>query len=204
MNFYFKPFLSMGLAIVLAGSCSGLLATEIYVYKDKDGQIHLTDKPKHDGFRLVTGRDWKHRPMSRIDTASFPENRKRYMPLIGKAARRYRVNEALLNAVVTAESAYDPSALSKAGAVGLMQLMPATAKRYGTYDRYNPESNVYAGTKYLRDLLKQFGDTKLALAAYNAGENAVIKYGNKIPPYKETQNYVRKVLHYYEKYKSEI
>jgi soluble lytic murein transglycosylase-like protein len=179
-------------------------ATDIYVYKDKDGHVHLTDKPKHDGFQLVTSRDWKHKPMVSLDTASFPENRKKFKDLIGKAARRYRVNEALLDAVVTAESAYDPRAVSKAGAVGLMQLMPGTAKRYGTSDRYNPEANVYAGTRYLRDLLKQFQDTKLALAAYNAGENNVIKYGYKIPPFKETQHYVRKVLHYYEKYQETL
>lgn len=192
--------------IVLALSICGLSgvsqATEIFVYKDKDGHVHLTDKPRHDGFRKVTDRNWMHKPMTSLDTASFPENKKRFMPLIGKAARRYRVNEALLNAVVTAESAYDPRALSKAGAVGLMQLMPGTAKRYGTTDRYNPEANVYAGTRYLRDLLKQFNDTELALAAYNAGENNVIKYGYKIPPFKETQRYVRKVMHYYEKYQS--
>jgi soluble lytic murein transglycosylase-like protein len=190
------------LALLLTSISHSTQATEIYVYKDKDGHVHLTDKPKHDGFRLVTDRHWKHKPMTSLDTASFPENKKRFMPLIGKAARRYRVNEALLNAVVTAESAYDPKALSKAGAVGLMQLMPGTAKRYGTTDRYNPEANVYAGTRYLRDLLKQFEKTELALAAYNAGENNVIKYGYKIPPFKETQKYVRKVMHYYEKYQS--
>ena len=179
-------------------------ATDIYVYKDTDGHVHLTDNPNPEGFQLVTSRDWKHTPMVSLDTASFPENRKKFKDLIGKAARRYRVNEALLDAVVTAESAYDPRAVSKAGAVGLMQLMPGTAKRYGTSDRYNPEANVYAGTRYLRDLLKQFQDTKLALAAYNAGENNVIKYGYKIPPFKETQHYVRKVLHYYEKYQETL
>jgi len=204
MNFYRHIFLTCFLILVLTSGSSGVLATEIFVYKDKDGQIHLTDKPPHDGFKRVTDRNWKHKPMASLDTASFPENRKRFMPLIGKAARRYRVNEALLDAVVTAESAYDPKAVSKAGAVGLMQLMPGTAKRYGTTDRYNPEANVYAGTRYLRDLLKQFKNTRLALAAYNAGENNVIKYGHKIPPFKETQKYVRKVMHYYEKYQSTL
>ena len=204
MNFNISTPLISILMLATASISSGAWATEIYVYKDKDGQVHLTDKPPHDGFKLVTGRDWKHKPMASLDTASFSENRKRFMPLIGKAARRYRVNEALLDAVVTAESAYDPKAVSKAGAVGLMQLMPGTAKRYGTTDRYNPEANVYAGTRYLRDLLKQFQDTRLAVAAYNAGENNVIKYGHKIPPFKETQKYVRKVMHYYEKYQSTL
>ena len=204
MNIYSQSLLGFALTGALLAASGHTLATEIYIYKDKDGHVHLTDKPKHDGFQKVTGRDWKHKPMRSLDTANFSKNRERFMDLIGKAARRYRVNEALLDAVVTAESAYDPRAVSKAGAVGLMQLMPGTAKRYGASDRYNPEANVYAGTRYLRDLLKQFGDTKLALAAYNAGENNVIKYGNKIPPFKETQHYVRKVLHYYEKYQSTL
>lgn len=190
--------------MLLTALCSDVWATEIFVYKDKDGNVYLTDKPKHKGFRSVTSRDWMHKPMTSLDTANFSKNRKHFMPLIGKAARRYRVNEALLDALVTAESAYDPKALSKAGAVGLMQLMPGTAKRYGTTDRYNPEANVYAGTRYLRDLLVQFKNTQLALAAYNAGENNVIKYGYKIPPFKETQRYVKKVMRYYEKYKATL
>ncbi len=179
-------------------------STEIYVYKDKDGHVHLTDKPKHDGFRKVTSRGWKHKPMQSLDTKNFAKNKKKFASLLGKAARRYRIDEALLNAVVTAESAYDPKAVSKAGAVGLMQLMPGTAKRYGTTDRYNPEANVFAGTRYLRDLLLQFNDTKLALAAYNAGENNVIRYGHKIPPFKETQKYVKKVMHYWDKYRAAL
>ncbi len=112
--------------------------------------------------------------------------------------------DSLVHAVVTAESAYDPHALSSAGALGLMQLMPATAKRFGVSDRKNPRANVYAGTRYLKQLLGMFdNDVRLALAAYNAGENAVIKYDNQIPPYPETQNYVRKVLKYYRQYREQ-
>ncbi len=106
----------------------------------------------------------------------------------------------LIHAVVRVESAYDPYAVSRAGAVGLMQLMPATAKRYGVRDSRNPHQNVRAGVLHLRNLLLQFNDVVLALAAYNAGENAVIQYGYKVPPYPETQNYVRKVLAFYRKY----
>ena len=204
MNLYLSNRLKTVLALAALLSLSPAWATEIYVYKDKNGHVHLTDKPPHKGFQKITSREWMHKPMASLDTASFAENRKKYKQLIGKAARRYRVSEALLDAVVTAESAYDPRAVSRAGAVGLMQLMPGTADRYGASDRYNPESNVYAGTRYLRDLLKQFGDTKLALAAYNAGENNVIKYGYKIPPFKETQHYVRKVLHYFDKYQETL
>jgi soluble lytic murein transglycosylase-like protein len=107
--------------------------------------------------------------------------------------------------VITAESAYDPEAISRTGAIGLMQLMPGTARRYGVANRRNPEDNISGGARYLVDLLKMFNNNlQLALAAYNAGENAVKEYGNKIPPYKETQNYVRKVLEYYNQYKKQI
>ena len=179
------------------------LATEIYLHKDRDGHVHLTDRPPHHGFRKIAGRDWMHKPMQSLDTKNFHRNKARFAWLIDSAARRYQLDKNLLNAVVTAESAYDPKAVSKAGAVGLMQLMPATAKRYGTTDRYNPKANVYAGSRYLRDLLLQFQDTRLALAAYNAGENNVIKYNYKIPPFQETQKYVKKVMFYWKKYRTQ-
>jgi soluble lytic murein transglycosylase-like protein len=199
-----KKLKAINLAVLVAASLTAQLAYagEVYMYRDKNGHVTLTDRPPHDGFRLITSRDWLHKAMSSIDTKNFKKNRAHFSDLIGKAARRYRIDEALLDAVVTAESAYDPRAVSKAGAVGLMQLMPGTASRYGVHDRYNPEANVFAGTKYLRDLMEQFEDMQLALAAYNAGENNVIRYGYSIPPFKETQKYVKKVLHYYKKYRA--
>ena len=100
-----------------------------------------------------------------------------------------------------AESAYDPHAVSKAGAVGLMQLMPGTARRYGVTDRRDPRENLTGGVRYLRDLLIQFNDVVLALAAYNAGEFAVIEHGRRVPPYPETRAYVRKVLTFYREYR---
>jgi soluble lytic murein transglycosylase-like protein len=103
----------------------------------------------------------------------------------------------LIHAVIEAESAYDPNAVSSAGAVGLMQLMPATARRFGVSDRTDPEQNIDAGANYLRKLLSMFdNDVKLAIASYNAGEGAVMKYGRTIPPYRETQQYVVRVLKY--------
>lgn len=204
-----KPHKAILLSAILttplpAAAEESYLHKEIYVYKDKQGNTQLTDRPTHDGFRRVINHRWMHEPMQSIDTHNFSRNKKRFSPLLGKAARRYRVDEALLHAVVTAESAYDPRAVSKAGAVGLMQLMPGTARRYGTTDRYNPEQNVYAGTRYLRDLLLQFNNTELALAAYNAGEHNVIRYGHKIPPFRETRKYVRKVMRYWKKYRAAL
>lgn len=125
-------------------------------------------------------------------------NKAKYTHLIADAATRYGVEERLLHAVIQTESAYNPSAVSRAGAVGLMQLMPGTAARYGVFNRTDPVQNVEAGSRYLRDLLSMFNyNLGLAVAAYNAGENAVIRYNNSIPPYRETQNYVRQVLSLY-------
>jgi soluble lytic murein transglycosylase-like protein len=103
----------------------------------------------------------------------------------------------LLHAVIRAESAYQPNALSHAGACGLMQLMPATAARFRVRNIWDPAENIEGGATYLRFLMDLFdNDLRLALAGYNAGENAVKRYGNQIPPYPETQNYVRKVLQF--------
>jgi soluble lytic murein transglycosylase-like protein len=124
-----------------------------------------------------------------------------YDRMVNKVARTYGVESALLHAVISVESRYSPKAVSKAGALGLMQLMPKTAKRYGVTDPLDPLQNIRGGARYLRYLLKKYNnDTNLALAAYNAGEESVAKYGNQIPPYPETTNYVPRVMGYYQKY----
>lgn len=174
-------------------------AADIYKYVDKHGRVHLTDRPDHGGYKLLirTWKGWEERKGFR-DSA---RNRKLYSPAIAEVAQRYRLPTALLHAVITAESSYNPEAISRAGAVGLMQLMPGTAERYGVRNRKDPHDNMDGGARYLRDLLGMFDNNlALALAAYNAGENAVIRYGNKIPPYQETQQYVVKVLNYYRDY----
>jgi len=118
------------------------------------------------------------------------------------AARETRVDPALIHAVISVESGYNPSARSSAGAVGLMQLMPETARRYGVKNRMDPAQNIKGGARYLRDLQIMFDDNlQLVLAAYNAGEQAVLKYGNRIPPYRETAAYVPRVLQFYRKYR---
>ncbi len=133
---------------------------------------------------------------SALGNFSVPNgNKSRFSDMIANAAYRNRVDEKLVHAVIQTESAYNAGAVSRAGAVGLMQLMPGTARRYGVTDRNDPVQNVDAGTRYLKDLLNMFNyDLDLAVAAYNAGENAVIRYNNSIPPYPETRNYVRQVL----------
>lgn len=179
---------------------------DIYKYVDKHGRVLLTDKPTNDKYKRLV-RTWKGwvEQTSRIATEDFYRNRTRFAPTINRYADLHQLPQALLHAVITAESAYDPEAISRTGAIGLMQLMPGTARRYGVANRRNPEDNISGGTRYLVDLLKMFNNNlQLALAAYNAGENAVKENGNKIPPYKETQNYVRKVLEYYNQYKKKI
>lgn len=187
--------------VALAPLCLCFVApyagADIYKFVDAQGRVHFADRKLGPGYRMVSGG-----PKTRgvADVESYTENRRRFEPLVRKAAHRYRLDSALIHAVITAESSYDPEAISHKGAVGLMQLMPETARRYGVRNRRNPVENVYGGARYLRDLLFRFNDLTLALAAYNAGENAVAKYGNRVPPYRETRDYVRKVLEYYRQY----
>lgn len=199
-----KKGISFFLICAAIGVLPLLAGADIYKYVDKHGRVHLTDRPQHDGYRRLV-KTWKGWREARIDYRGASENRRRYTPAIAHAAKVHRLPPALLHAVITAESAYDPNAVSTAGAVGLMQLMPGTAKRYGVRNRRDPNSNVAGGTQYLRDLLNLFdNNVVLALAAYNAGENAVINYGRRIPPYPETQTYVRRVLKYYNDYKKKM
>ncbi len=171
----------------------------IYKFVDADGVVHLTDNPPNSRYRLIYSGASSFLPHSDYVSMEKGPKAEQIQPYIQRAALLTGVNEALLHAVIKAESAYNPGAVSPKGAVGLMQLMPGTAKRYGVSDRYDPEGNVEGGARYLRDLLDMFNDNmELAVAAYNAGENAVIKYGNQIPPYQETQYYVNRVLSLYQ------
>ncbi len=130
-----------------------------------------------------------------------PAQRKQFAPLVAAVAREHKLSPALLHAVITVESGYNPKARSSKGAAGLMQLMPETAKRYSVNDIWDPRQNVDGGARYLRDLLALFNNNLgLALAAYNAGEAAVTQNGNRIPPYPETRNYVPRVLQHYHLY----
>lgn len=172
---------------------------DIYKYVDARGRVYYADKPKHAGYRLII-RTTRHRTAEARafrPGATLSKRRARYAELIARTAQKYQLDPQLLHAVIRAESAYNPRAVSPKGAVGLMQLLPETARRYGIADLHDPKANLEAGARYLKDLLKQFGDVKLAVAAYNAGEAAVQKYGNRVPPYRETRRYVARVLKFY-------
>jgi soluble lytic murein transglycosylase-like protein len=131
-----------------------------------------------------------------------PERYTRYDEPIRQAAALYQIPEELVRAVIKVESDYDPRALSRANAHGLMQLIPETAERMMVSDIFDPRQNIFGGVRYLRVLANLFnGDLELTVAAYNAGENAVIRHGG-IPPYEETQHYVSKVLSFYRHYRA--
>lgn len=170
----------------------------IYKYTDNNGVVSYADTtPANTPFQLVSlGRAKPKNYYSFLTT--YKPRKQKFSSLISQAALEHQIDERLVHAVIQSESAYNANAVSSAGAVGLMQLMEATAARYGVYNRTDPEQNIKAGTSYLRDLLDMFnGNVELAVAAYNAGEGAVKKYNNQIPPYRETQNYVRQVLSLY-------
>lgn len=141
--------------------------------------------------------------ITETETDQFPHPKfllkyKHYDEIIKDTANRHSIDPLLIHAIVANESSYQPNIVSKKGAVGLMQLMPTTAKRFGGVDLISPIDNINTGTAYLRHLLNRFNNRiELALAGYNAGESAVIRYGHAIPPYKETVLYVDKVMSYY-------
>ena len=182
----------LGLLLLLSTTARA----DIFKYVAPDGQIHLTKRPTPGlDYRLVV----HMRPRTyHNDLKHLSVNKTKYTELIARAATKHQIEEKLIHAVIQTESAYNASAISPAGAVGIMQLMPDTARRYGVTDRLDAEQNIDAGARYLKDLLAMFNsDIRLAVAGYNAGEGAVMKYNNNIPPYPETINYVQQVLRLY-------
>jgi hypothetical protein len=172
------------------GSASAVHA-QVYTRTNANGVVEATNVPAESGYRLTyPGKG------TLIHSRGFQRSRaywSMYDHHVEEAARLHQVAPDLVRSVITAESEFDQWAVSSKGAQGLMQLMPATARRFGVADPFDARQNVFAGTQYLRVLLDQFGgDVALALAAYNAGEGAVLRYGG-IPPYRETRNYVQKV-----------
>jgi soluble lytic murein transglycosylase-like protein len=183
---------------------SGLFTTgpcpaDIYAFTADDGTVHLSNVPTDSRYETVVKSPTQ--PVSH--GAASGTVRAKYQPLVSEAARANDVDEALLYAVIEVESGYNPAAVSPKGAVGLMQLMPKTARRYNVANAYDSAQNIHGGAQYLRDLMNMFkNDLQLTLAAYNAGEEVVIQQGNRIPPYRETQRYVPRVLELYQRIKS--
>ncbi len=188
--------------------CSGLAQADIYRSLDPDTPTKYTNiVPTEGRWELYLKETPVPIPEVPVDerSQSAVDGRSRYASQIQAAAMAHNVEAALIRAVIAVESGYNPSAVSRAGAVGLMQLMPGTAKRYNVTDSRDPEQNIHGGAQYLRDLLHMFNNNlHLAIAAYNAGEQAVMKYGNRIPPYRETVAYVPKVMKFYRQYSTAI
>lgn len=191
-----KPALTARLrqAWLLAGALLLLIGEgapahgEVYLYVDKHGVVSLTNVPTDPHYKKIDlFASTPHMPMAPSELE----------PTIARAARQAGLHPALVRAIIKAESDYDPRAVSRAGAIGLMQLMPQTALRHDVQDIFDPEQNISGGTKHLRYLLDRFqGNLPLALAAYNAGEHVIDRY-RTLPPYDETRRYVQKVLQYY-------
>ena len=182
-------------------------AGQIYIYKDKNGSTLLTNRKSSD--QSLTKVKATYYPDSNIHSysnwgssesavlPSYSKSKNAYDHIIRQAAQTHGVSEGLIKAVMHTESGFNSNARSPVGAQGLMQLMPATARRFNVSNAYDPQQNIFGGAKYLSWLMKRFnGNTSLALAAYNAGEGNVAKYGG-IPPFRETQDYVRRVTSRY-------
>lgn len=185
-------------------SIAPIVHADIYEYIDAEGIAHYSDAPNHEDYVLIIKAEEVHAESSQTkNTTSYALEQPilsppQLMAHIEQSAQNNQVDRELIHAVMHVESAFKTKATSRKGAQGLMQLMPATAKRMGVTNAYDPAQNIEGGAKYLRQLLNLFNnDLTLAVAAYNAGENAVIKYGYHIPPYKETQAYVPKVMAVY-------
>lgn len=188
--------------VIILGVSEAALAG-VYTFTDANGVIHFTNRPADPRYNGMVRVAYLPDPVRPTTIPLADPNR--YIPLVKKTARELQIDEALLRAVIAVESGYDARAVSSRGAVGLMQLMPETARRYGVTNLYDPAQNIRGGARYLRDLMGKFNnDLSLALAAYNAGEDAIVQHGNRIPPYRETLLYVPKVLDTYRRYKPTI
>ena len=172
--------------------CPAAAHAQIYAWRDASGNLVLSDQakdPSAKSYALVAAPTAAFRT-----TRPVSERASLYNDLIEEHSARNVVSADLVRAVIQAESAFNPRAVSSKGAMGLMQLMPATAAEHGVLDPFNPAENIRAGVRYLKQLLDSYsGRVELALAAYNAGPGAVKKYGGRVPPYRETQNYVSRI-----------
>lgn len=189
---------AIAVSIVFIITAAIVAHADIYKYVDKEGVLHLTNTPTdHNAKYVMILREKRILFQPNIDVNKYDD-------LITKAANKFKLDSALIKAVIKAESNFNHRAVSPVGAQGLMQLMPKTASDLKVEDSFHPEKNIEGGARYLRYLLNTYkGDLTLALAAYNAGEKAVAKYNYNVPPYRETQNYVKRVFSFYKSYSNQ-
>lgn len=193
-----KNLISLLFSLLYLFILSSFSLAETFYQKNKNGVIYVTNvPPKESGYKRVI-LPWKNyakpatRPMGGFKYSDKLDEH------INEVAMGHGIDPKLVKAIIKVESNFNPNAVSPKGAMGVMQLMPQTAKRFGVNDPYDPSDNIRGGVKYLKKLSKMFkGDLRLALAGYNAGEEAVIEYGYNIPPYRETIDYVERVIRHY-------
>ncbi len=174
--------------------------SQLFIYTAPTGERVVTDRPINlEGYELEENKINAQKAGLALRYQDNPANRQQIERHIRNAAYLYDMDSALIKAVIRQESAFKIDAKSNKGAMGLMQLMPSTARQYKVTDIYDPKQNIYAGTAHLHYLVSRYSNLDLALAAYNAGEGAVKKYGG-IPPYPETKKYVKKVMSWYRHY----
>ncbi len=192
-----SPWVIRLAAMLFASGGAGLAHADIYSFVDDSGVTHFSNVPVDGRYRLLLASPPEESPEP---PGKWLAKSATYDPMIERAARSAALRPELVRAVIVVESAFNPRAVSKRGALGLMQLTPSTARRYGVSNAFDPEQNITAGAHYLRDLLARFGNNlELTLAAYNAGEEAVERYGRSIPPFSETRQYVPTVMRVYQK-----
>ena len=194
MNVY--SFLCGALAACAVVMSAPEARADILKFVDEEGVLHFTDRGATGKYEVFM-RTRAHAPLP--SSIMYGANRRLYMPLVNAAAAQHGVDAEFIACVIEAESGFNPAAVSRAGARGLMQLMPSTAMQYRVDNPFDPGSNILGGTRHLKALLRKYrGNMRLALAAYNAGVEAVTKY-NGIPPFRETREYVAKILQRYNK-----
>lgn len=190
MTVCYQWVIACGVWVALLGLCCGSATADIYKWVDENGVMHFTNAPTSSKYQPYIKRDF-------FQYEGLPYFSGKYDPLIDEAARKHRLSSPLLKAIIKAESSFNPRAVSRAGALGLMQIMPQNLKQLQISDPFDPRQNIMGGARYFRYLLNRFnGKLSLALAGYNAGPHRVDKYQG-IPPFKETRNYVRRVMKYY-------
>ncbi len=184
------------LVVALVFCCAHPSVAEVYFYRDKDGVMHFTNTPSSQKYRPYFKEAYKYR----VPTFSADTDPAQYRRFIDEAARRHGISKALLKAIIKVESDYNPKAVSRKGAKGLMQIMPENFDVCDIENPFDPRQNIMGGTRFLKKLLERFGgDLTKAVAAYNAGAGAVERC-NGIPPFEETRSYVSKVLRLYRRY----
>jgi soluble lytic murein transglycosylase-like protein len=189
------------LLILAVAAAPGLARADVYSFTDANGVAHFSNVPSDSRYQLLIATPTDPAAgAAKGSSIDWLARSAKYDGVISGAAKDATIQAALVRAVIVVESGFNPRAISKKGAIGLMQLQPATARRYGVKNIYDPEQNVRAGAHYLSDLLARFdSNLELALAAYNAGEEAVERYGRHIPPYRETLAYVPSVMKVYQR-----